>query len=421
MLKKLKKNIPNIILVSVSTIILLSIFVVSIFDNKNIIPLAEAGDDQNLSGYAWSDNIGWISFNSNNGDDSGNIDYGVNIDNYGLFSGYAWSDNIGWISFESSDLSGCPGIDCRAWRDGNNILGWAKALSADGNGWDGWISLNTLSDGINNVPYGWYVDDGVLKGDAWGSDVIGWVRLDHPFASGGDEVVLEEDPTEIPAINSFVVNSAPNGSTPRILWTTTNMDVCTLNEVGELSREICDNIGDCSSGTTQGYTITTTPAEYTLGCEGSYGGNSYTPVIEPTTQPEDPYVRLAFVDGFSENLTVKFVVAAATTSATRINVIPYNSFSGDVTVKARVQDINKLPNGSCAIYYPENLDLDGPCSSSFEIENVSVPKAFNFKIFLASDEITGTQTIEIGGGQDALAPLEVKVGAESIVPIFEEI
>jgi len=57
--------------------------------------------DGNLSGWAWSENYGWISFASTTP-----ITYGVKVAttttaNYqaGEFDGYAWSENIGWISF----------------------------------------------------------------------------------------------------------------------------------------------------------------------------------------------------------------------------------------------------------------------------------------------------------------------------------
>jgi len=65
----------------------------------------------NLSGWAWSDNYGWISLSCTTGGSNGeNICssslYGVKVAttttaNYqaGEFDGYAWSDNIGWISF----------------------------------------------------------------------------------------------------------------------------------------------------------------------------------------------------------------------------------------------------------------------------------------------------------------------------------
>ncbi|HPM08455.1 MAG TPA: hypothetical protein PKX30_01390, partial [Candidatus Pacearchaeota archaeon] len=67
---------------------------------------AMAGESQNVWGYAWSEGIGWISFNCDNNrngnNDCSGIDYGVNIKNDGCLEGYAWSENIGWISFDQS-------------------------------------------------------------------------------------------------------------------------------------------------------------------------------------------------------------------------------------------------------------------------------------------------------------------------------
>ena len=52
----------------------------------------------NLSGYAWNDAIGWISFQCNAPCVTSN--YRVTIDGgNGNFSGYAWNDVGGWISF----------------------------------------------------------------------------------------------------------------------------------------------------------------------------------------------------------------------------------------------------------------------------------------------------------------------------------
>lgn len=62
-----------------------------------------------LAGYAWNDQIGWISFcgGQNNSDCPGNINYGVYINiSDGKFYGYAWNDLVGWISFNSQDYGG---------------------------------------------------------------------------------------------------------------------------------------------------------------------------------------------------------------------------------------------------------------------------------------------------------------------------
>lgn len=47
----------------------------------------------NLSGYAWSEITGWISFRTSHSR--------VYLDEKGQFRGYAWSENIGWIRFGS--------------------------------------------------------------------------------------------------------------------------------------------------------------------------------------------------------------------------------------------------------------------------------------------------------------------------------
>jgi len=78
-----------------------------------------------VSGYAWSENIGWINFRNNA------VPYGVDIDEAtGIFSGYAWSENIGWVGFNDTDLVGCPSAPCEAKLDliSGDVSGWAKPL-----------------------------------------------------------------------------------------------------------------------------------------------------------------------------------------------------------------------------------------------------------------------------------------------------
>ncbi len=69
-----------------------------------------------VKGWAWDDNLGWISMYcddeagngapyENNGINCGNFKYGVTIDESGIFYGYAWGDNTGWISFNNGGFS----------------------------------------------------------------------------------------------------------------------------------------------------------------------------------------------------------------------------------------------------------------------------------------------------------------------------
>lgn len=85
----------------------------------------------NLAGFAWSDAIGWVSFNCNNSGTGGippdhscvNSQYRVRIDSNGNFTGWAWNDVIGWISFNCNQAEGnqCASVDYRvrtAWTPG---------------------------------------------------------------------------------------------------------------------------------------------------------------------------------------------------------------------------------------------------------------------------------------------------------------
>ncbi len=79
-----------------------------------------------LSGCAWNDAIGWISFDCadydcQGGDICTESNYQVAIDADGIFSGYAWNDIDGWISFNCSNNSTCSSSDYKvetSWRPG---------------------------------------------------------------------------------------------------------------------------------------------------------------------------------------------------------------------------------------------------------------------------------------------------------------
>ena len=147
----------------------------------------KAGSEDNVSGWAWSENIGWISFNCTNEGTCGTVDYGVNInDSTGVFSGYAWSENIGWIDFspvgpypETPNYSACldlpgSGQTCDGVGD-NKTSGWARVLNAQ-DGWDGWIKLKGIAQ--DDSPYVVFRNDSnELEGWAWSDMVVGWISF----------------------------------------------------------------------------------------------------------------------------------------------------------------------------------------------------------------------------------------------------
>lgn len=74
-----------------------------------------------LSGWAWNDNYGWISFDCHNNNGCATSQYQVQVDpNTGNFDStdgyipkddYAWNDVIGWISFNCDNNNGCSQSD----------------------------------------------------------------------------------------------------------------------------------------------------------------------------------------------------------------------------------------------------------------------------------------------------------------------
>ena len=84
-----------------------------------------------LNGWAWTENFGWISFNSVDAG-AGGGPYAVAIDDSsGLWSGYSWSENLGFVSFFLADVSAnCPAGSSQAHLDKATgaVTGWAYAL-----------------------------------------------------------------------------------------------------------------------------------------------------------------------------------------------------------------------------------------------------------------------------------------------------
>ncbi|MCX6800462.1 MAG: hypothetical protein NT091_04935, partial [Candidatus Falkowbacteria bacterium] len=52
----------------------------SLFLILGILGVANAGTSDNIYGYAWSPNFGWVSFNCTNTFSCGTVNHGVNVD-----------------------------------------------------------------------------------------------------------------------------------------------------------------------------------------------------------------------------------------------------------------------------------------------------------------------------------------------------
>lgn len=164
-----------------------------------------AGDADNITGWAWGAEVGWISMNATNcealnraGEPDpcalGGTDYGVTIARNGAVSGFAWSRTAGWICVGSSCGSLGPEWGSVApsggWRARVNAItgevsGWAKAVALKDGGWISFSCENTSSCG--NAAYRTTVNvaTGAFAGHAWSSSSdghgLGWISWAPAF------------------------------------------------------------------------------------------------------------------------------------------------------------------------------------------------------------------------------------------------
>lgn len=270
MLMKINSNrLSQTFLVWALAIAALLVFAaVSIVFFSGRAPEAHAAGGTALKGWAWSNTIGWISFNSSN-PNAGGGNYSVKEASDGTLSGHAWSSSIGWISFNSSDVSGCPSGVCVAKVQSNgDITGWARVLSANGSGgWSGWISFSGTVRGGGS--YGAKQSSGGSWSDfAWGNNVVGWIGFSGTI-NGKKYCVSTNDScstlTTQPLITKFKATppSVSSGTSATLVWTSLHTSKCSAS--GAWS-------GALASGGSQTVTPSTT-SSYKLTCTGTAGGS----------------------------------------------------------------------------------------------------------------------------------------------------
>ena len=237
----------------------------------------KAGSSQNVTGFAWSENIGWVSMNSLNCDanndglsdgspagcpPSGAIsNYGVNIGIDGNFTGFAWSENIGWIQFDPvGPYPASPNYSAQMDTVTGALSGWARALSYGG-GWDGWIKLSNVS--INTA-------NGNFAGFAWGSDVMGWLS----FAGSNYNTRTTFGFNAIPAVGNLAVNQGDYCVYPLhpiLSWVFSDADSGDYQDSYNVQIDDDSNVADAPLGDS------CLPSPGT--CSAGHGASSYTPLI----------------------------------------------------------------------------------------------------------------------------------------------
>jgi hypothetical protein len=194
--------------------------------------------------------------------------YGVSVDpTTGLMSGYAWNNKIGWISFNES--VGCPEGDCSPTLDlgTGRLEGWARAVEHSG-GWDGWISLSCTNASAYTFELSRQfiqtylefsatelVEDG--RPYAWGGDVLGWVHLAEP----GFEMKIELD-QPIVTLTTSDIEFCPDDNSITLTWNAVGADLlCTASSI-PLDTAFTGPIA--TSGTA--VVTPTAPTTYSISC-----------------------------------------------------------------------------------------------------------------------------------------------------------
>jgi hypothetical protein len=288
-----------------STIVLFVVIGLFSFKSDLKVKNAEASSSGYVVGYAWGattdapyGGMGWLNFNckaptgtDNNSLDSSACagasgDWGVKIDTTsGKLSGDAWSNNLGWLSFDQKYTSECFNdtdtvspqtatvTNIQNPNGGMNIVGWARFIAADqagdnSGGWDGCVSfkdkpVNGPSLYSTNIDY----PSGTMSGYAWGSNVVGWISFDCKHCNS--QVVLEPDVlgcTDPSAINYNSSATVPDGS-------------CTYPPGAVCEDPAANNVGDplpCTydpdgpGGGSVSLNLAAAPAVVTAG-SGNYG------------------------------------------------------------------------------------------------------------------------------------------------------
>jgi hypothetical protein len=129
---------------------------------------AEPGGDEgygvevlgnNLTGWLWAENIGWVSLSCENTGSCAAADYGVQNDGIGNLTGYAWSENAGWISFSCANTASCDvadyGVEINLETGKFTGQGWGENI--------GWINFDYA--GFENAVFSYIETDWRMNGD----------------------------------------------------------------------------------------------------------------------------------------------------------------------------------------------------------------------------------------------------------------
>ena len=272
--------------------------VVAIFGLMGLQPqkALSAGNSAPMSGYAWSDTIGWIDLNCLNANVCASNPFGFSVASDGTLSGYAWSDNIGWVSANASDVAGCPSGTCTPKLQNGTMSGWIRALAgstAQSGGWNGFISLAGSGYGVTKG------SGAALSGYAWGDTNVGWVDFSRAalvascvptYSCVGNTYTYQDAYCASSTVKVCIASCTPGGcseditppvatikalpllvqfgGTTKISWTSTGATSCTVTGNGDSWSGLSS-----AGNTTKPINDTVT---YTLACTNNGGTTQQT-------------------------------------------------------------------------------------------------------------------------------------------------
>lgn len=276
-MRKLQKNLPSYFPRAAGILVLAVLLGVGLHYTPASVyqPATAKAGGTNITGFAWSDNIGWICFDDATYCSTSN----VTVDGSGVLSGYAWSENIGWINF------GANSCGAQATLANGTLTGWAQAPAA-ASGWDGCIKLSDSAA----PAYGPTLSGTDFDGYAWGSDTVGWISFN--CASGGPtgnnicatsnyKVSYGGSPSPTCTL-SVALNPAATGSSIALNYTTTNSP--TIGTIKDMDGTVLTN----SATNATGAIATTSPLSagsytYTMNVSNVAGSGSCTAVLTDQT------------------------------------------------------------------------------------------------------------------------------------------
>ncbi len=392
-------------------VLIFSLFVLAASAFIPAQPIVMAASQQVL-GWAWSENIGWLQFDPAFG--------GVFVeDTTGDLSGYAWSENVGWVSFEPSDLAGCPSGTCVANLDmaTGALSGWMRAISGNNSDWDGWISLSGV-----NPDYGvdMNTDTGDFSGYAWGSDVVGWLSFSGVADSGEAYKVYCPGCVGFPTGPSVNVSLSANPSSgPAPL-----SSVLTASVTGSATGDILYKF-DCENDGIYEYSFTSSNVTESRSCDyaanGSYTARVY---VEREGLNDSALVSISVGGGESSpyyDLSLTGALYATiiknsgpvNSSGTASVTVQASNFSGDIRLTSNIASIPELA-GASVVFSDDLLSYTGTGYESSDISVVNIPETT--PVGLYNITIYGNDVGSALGERTATLRLNI----ESLSPTWKE-